>query len=85
MSGVAVISGGVGAARFLRGLIDAAERGLVPAHTEEIAAIVNTGDDLELQVGVGQRLDEIDYGMREWVGLAFYYLMGRTETFFPAP
>jgi len=44
-----------------------------------------TGDDLELQVGVGQRLDEIDYGMREWVGLAFYYLMGRTETFFPAP
>lgn len=44
-----------------------------------------TGDDLELQVGVGQRLDEIDYGMREWVGLAAYRLMGRTETLFPGP
>jgi len=42
-----------------------------------------TGDDLELQIGVGQRLDEIDHAMREWVGLAAYRLMGRTDALFP--
>ena len=44
-----------------------------------------TGDDLELQVGVGQRLDEIDHAMREWMGLVAYRLMGRTDALFPAP
>ena len=44
-----------------------------------------TGDDLELQVGVGQRLDEIDHAMREWAGLVAYRLMGRTDALFPAP
>ena len=44
-----------------------------------------TGNDFELQVGVGQRLDEIDNAMREWVGLAAYHLMGRTNTLFPGP
>ena len=44
-----------------------------------------SGEDLELQVGVGQRLDEIDYAMREWVGLAAYRLMGRTDALFPGP
>lgn len=62
MSGVAVISGGVGAARFLRGLIDAAERGLVPVRTEQIAAIVNTGDDLTMHgLSISPDLDTIVY------------------------
>ena len=41
---IVVISGGVGAARLLRGLID-----VVPGSS--ITAIVNVADDLELQAG----------------------------------
>lgn len=62
MSAIAVISGGVGAARFLRGLIDAAERGLVPVRPEEITAVVNTGDDLVMHgLSISPDLDTIVY------------------------
>lgn len=44
-----------------------------------------SGADFELQIGMGERLDEIDHAAREWVGLVAYYLMGRTATLFPAP
>lgn len=62
MNGVTVISGGVGAARFLRGLIDAAERSLVPVRTDEITAVVNTGDDLTMHgLAISPDLDTIVY------------------------
>lgn len=53
---VAVVSGGVGAARFLRGLIDASE------HPESIVAVVNTGDDCSLHgLAISPDLDTITY------------------------
>jgi LPPG:FO 2-phospho-L-lactate transferase len=52
---VTVLAGGVGAARFLRGLMD------VVAH-EAITAIVNTGDDTELHgLSISPDLDTITY------------------------
>jgi LPPG:FO 2-phospho-L-lactate transferase len=52
---VAVVCGGVGAARFLRGLIDAVEPG-------SITAIVNTGDDCSLHgLAISPDLDTIVY------------------------
>ena len=54
---VALLSGGVGGARFLRGLVDAVD----PA---EVTAIVNVGDDLEvLGVQVSPDLDSILYAL----------------------
>jgi LPPG:FO 2-phospho-L-lactate transferase len=53
---IAVVSGGVGAARFLRGLIDAVDD---PA---SITAIVNTGDDCSLHgLAISPDLDTIVY------------------------
>jgi LPPG:FO 2-phospho-L-lactate transferase len=53
---VSVVSGGVGAARFLRGLIDAVSD---PAM---IAAVVNTGDDCTLHgLSISPDLDTITY------------------------
>lgn len=52
---VTVLAGGVGAARFLRGLMDVVPHG-------EIAAIVNTGDDTELHgLSISPDLDTITY------------------------
>jgi len=52
---IAVVSGGVGAARFLRGLLD-----VVPA--DDVAAIVNTGDDTVLHgLTIAPDLDTITY------------------------
>lgn len=52
---VAVLAGGVGAARFLRGLMAEVEHA-------EIAAIVNTGDDTELHgLSISPDLDTITY------------------------
>src|SRR5215218_6906920 len=52
---VAVVSGGVGAARFLRGLCDV----VAP---DEIAAVVNTGDDTVLHgLSISPDLDTIAY------------------------
>jgi LPPG:FO 2-phospho-L-lactate transferase len=52
---VAVVSGGVGAARLLRGIVR-----VVPAR--EVAAVVNTGDDTELHgLSVSPDLDTITY------------------------
>jgi len=52
---VAVLSGGVGGARFLRGLVDAVD----PAG---VTAIVNVGDDLEvLGLAVSPDLDSVVY------------------------
>ena len=53
---ISVVSGGVGAARFLRGLIDAVSDPAV------IAAIVNTGDDCTLHgLSISPDLDTITY------------------------
>lgn len=32
-----------------------------------------------------QRLNELDLGLKEWIGLVAYYAMGRTASLFPAP
>jgi LPPG:FO 2-phospho-L-lactate transferase len=54
---VAVLTGGVGGARFLRGVVDAVD----PA---EVTAIVNVGDDLEvLGVSVSPDLDSVLYAL----------------------
>lgn len=54
---VAVLSGGVGGARFLRGVVDAVD----PA---DITAIVNVGDDLEvLGLAVSPDLDSVVYAL----------------------
>jgi LPPG:FO 2-phospho-L-lactate transferase len=52
---IVVVSGGVGAARFLRGLIDAVDPSL-------ITAVVNTGDDCSLHgLAISPDLDTITY------------------------
>ncbi len=38
-----------------------------------------------VQPDVGQRLVELDDGLRAWVGLIAYWLMGRTSALFPEP
>jgi LPPG:FO 2-phospho-L-lactate transferase len=54
---VAVLSGGVGGARFLRGVVDAVD----PA---AVTAIVNVGDDLEvLGLAVSPDLDSVVYAL----------------------
>src|SRR5215211_142579 len=54
---VAVLAGGVGAARFLRGLVEATDR-------EGITAIGNVGDDLEvLGLSVSPDLDSVLYAL----------------------
>jgi LPPG:FO 2-phospho-L-lactate transferase len=56
---VAVLSGGVGGARFLRGAVDAID----PAH---VTAIVNVGDDLEvLGLNVSPDLDSVMYALAD--------------------
>jgi LPPG:FO 2-phospho-L-lactate transferase len=55
MDDVVVLSGGVGAARFLRGLVLAIE-------PERVVAVVNTGDDTELHgLSISPDLDTIVY------------------------
>ncbi len=52
---VAVVSGGVGAARFLRGLMDVVDH-------EQITAVVNTGDDTVLHgLNISPDLDTVTY------------------------
>ena len=56
---VAVLSGGVGGARFLRGLVEAVD----PAN---VTAIVNVGDDLEvLGLSVSPDLDSVVYALAD--------------------
>lgn len=56
---VAVVSGGVGAARMLRGLVDAVD----PAR---LTAVVNTGDDTELHgLSISPDLDTITYTLAD--------------------
>jgi LPPG:FO 2-phospho-L-lactate transferase len=56
---VTVLSGGVGGARFLRGLVDAVD----PA---DVTAIVNVGDDLEvLGLAVSPDLDSVVYTLAD--------------------
>ena len=56
---ISVLAGGVGAARFLGGLVAA-----VPAR--DVAAIVNTGDDTELHgLSISPDLDTITYTLAE--------------------
>jgi LPPG:FO 2-phospho-L-lactate transferase len=61
---IAVLSGGVGAARFLRGVIGAVEHGLIPGveSPEAVAAIVNTADDCTMHgLSISPDLDTIVY------------------------
>jgi len=52
---ITVVAGGVGAARFLRGLLE-----VVPA--EDVVAVVNTGDDTELHgLTISPDLDTVTY------------------------
>jgi LPPG:FO 2-phospho-L-lactate transferase len=54
---VAVLSGGVGGARFLRGVVDVVE-------PRDVTAIVNVGDDLEmLSLSVSPDLDSVVYAL----------------------
>jgi LPPG:FO 2-phospho-L-lactate transferase len=56
---VTVLSGGVGGARFLRGLVDAVD----PA---DVTAVVNVGDDLEvLGLAVSPDLDSVVYTLAD--------------------
>ena len=58
---VAVISGGVGAARLLRGIVRVVDAG-------EVTAVVNTGDDTELHgLYIAPDLDTITYTLAEAV------------------
>ena len=41
------------------------------------------GFHLEFDLSAG--LGNLDLGVREWIGLAAYYLMGRIPVLFPAP
>jgi LPPG:FO 2-phospho-L-lactate transferase len=63
---IAVVSGGVGAARFLVALLDAVAHGLVQEVEEAsaITAIVNTGDDCVLHgLSISPDLDTVTYTM----------------------
>ncbi len=61
---MAVLCGGVGAARFLRGLRDAV--GPEPARIGEIRAIVNVADDLEVNgLHVSPDLDTVTYTLAD--------------------
>jgi uncharacterized SAM-binding protein YcdF (DUF218 family) len=46
-----------------------------------------TGDTAaaRLDASFPERLREFEWGVREWVGLISYWLMGRTPAPFPAP
>ena len=59
MGGVAVLAGGVGAARLLRGLVD-----VVPP--EDVTAIVNTGDDMVLHgLAISPDIDTVIYTLAD--------------------
>ena len=61
---IAVVSGGVGAARFLRGVIGAVEHGLVDGvrTPDAITAVVNTADDCTLHgLSISPDLDTVVY------------------------
>jgi LPPG:FO 2-phospho-L-lactate transferase len=59
MPGIAVLAGGVGAARLLRGLVD-----VVPP--EEVTAIVNTGDDMALHgLAISPDIDTVTYTLAD--------------------
>jgi LPPG:FO 2-phospho-L-lactate transferase len=61
---ITVLSGGVGAARFLRGVIGAVEHGLLPgvASPDEVTAVVNTADDCTMHgLSISPDLDTIVY------------------------
>ena len=59
---IAVVSGGVGAARFLAGLIDAVDALDQLAGAAAITAVVNTGDDCTLHgLAISPDLDTVTY------------------------
>lgn len=43
------------------------------------------GRDFRLTTPAIENLSELDFGMREWIGLLAYWLSGKTDTLFPAP
>jgi LPPG:FO 2-phospho-L-lactate transferase len=71
---ITVLAGGVGAARFLRGLIDAVDQ-------ESITIIGNTGDDEEfLGLHVSPDLDTVVYTLADVVGPDGWGIAGDTYT-----
>ena len=61
---IAVLCGGVGAARFLSGLVGAVEHGLVPQASDagQITAVVNTADDCTMHgLSISPDLDTVTY------------------------
>ena len=61
---IAVLSGGVGAARFLRGVIGAVEHGLLAGveSPDEVTAVVNTADDCTMHgLSISPDLDTVVY------------------------
>jgi LPPG:FO 2-phospho-L-lactate transferase len=59
MAGVAVLAGGVGAARLLRGLVDVVPPG-------DVTAIVNTGDDMVLHgLAISPDIDTVTYTLAD--------------------
>ena len=44
------------------------------------------GDEtFELAFDLGNGINAFASGVHEWLGLTFYWLTGKTDTFFPAP
>ena len=43
------------------------------------------GSGVWLEISFPVRLQEFEWGTREWLGLFAYWLMGRTDALFPAP
>jgi uncharacterized SAM-binding protein YcdF (DUF218 family) len=41
--------------------------------------------DSHPSAGTGSRLADLDFAIREWIGLIAYYVMGRTKGLFPSP
>lgn len=59
MTSTTVLCGGVGAARFLRGLLDVAD-------PHDVTAVVNTGDDTELHgLSISPDLDTVTYTLAD--------------------
>lgn len=59
---ITVVCGGVGAARFLRGLVGAIDHGLIDHAIDDVTAVVNTADDCTMHgLAISPDLDTVTY------------------------